>query len=63
MRHGIVVKMPCVKCMVTAQEIISGKIAGGRSVAGNKMNTSRYLEIARKTTDIAVDENEEPQKE
>lgn len=50
MWHGVAVMRPCARCMVTADDVISGEIASERSVMETKMIRSRFLKLPKNST-------------
>lgn len=58
MRHGVARNGPCVRCMESGEDVISGETADKRSVRVTKMIGSCFLEIPRNNTGIVGDGNE-----
>lgn len=56
--HGVAAKRPSVRCMVTREDIIRGKIAGERTVKERKMIISRVIELPRKNAGSVGNGNE-----
>lgn len=60
-RHGVAMKRPYVRCVVTAANIMSSEMASGKSVRIIEIFKSRRLEIARNNTRSVADGNEKAQ--
>lgn len=64
MRYSVAVKRPCVKYMMTGENVINGEKPGNMSVVDTKMNRRRLLEIRKNNTGsvqnkVEVAQNEE----
>lgn len=58
-RHGVAVKRPCVRIMVTGADIVSGGMAGERFATKKKMNRSGFSKLATNSTGSIQDVSEE----
>lgn len=58
MRHGVAVKRLCVRFVMTADDIISGRTAGGRTLMDTKLIRRRLLRDQKEHKSNIRDENE-----
>lgn len=56
--HGAAMRRPCVRCLVTGEDIITGQIAIWRSLKDTFLSSESFLEIVGRNIKSVGDEHE-----